>query len=294
MNLRKTAVAAVLAGTFGFSTAANALITIDGITFDAGSIFELGELFEGENLAGTGNGNGFIDAVGEELIGIGKITSIRRANNSLLWSDGDNGRELTIYFFGYLAEDITAPGGPTSAQITFSGGNVELYSQAAGTFETAFTGAGAGTQAKGITAASSGNIWATLEGAPLVGTVGGTTGDPITLISNASSVSGNPLTSGSVSGDGRLDVTGGPAGPNLDTNTFGCLDSDNNPPSCPYASDKSFGSLGGLQPLAGTEWVFSGNLTVRDFAVPEPGTLALLGLGLGLLGLGNRRKVAMA
>ena len=296
MNLRKALVAAALGGAMGLPGAASAL-TIDGITFQPGSIFELGELWEAEKLdtcvAGVnGNCNGYIDEVGEELVGVGVITTIRAADSSVLWSNGDNGRRLTVYFDSYIAESITVTINPITevgtAQILFSGGSVKLFSQ-----QTTDAFDPTTTQAGGIAAATAGTLWLELAGAPILNTM--VFGNAISLVSTAEGINpADPLASGAVSGNGRLDIVlrnDTLADDYLDTNTFACT-SVTTGGFCPYQSDKAFESIGGLQPAPGTgEWVFSGNITVRDFAIPEPGTLALL--GAGLMGLGvRRRKVA--
>jgi len=291
MKLRKTALAAAFAGALGGSAGAHAL-TIDGITFEAGAIFETIDLFEAEAFGdGLGNDNGLIDLPGEQLVGIGIVNRIRSndiANgNPVLWENGDNGRELTIYFYDYIAEDLNALGG-VDFQANFTGGVVRLFSDSAMDFlPTA-------SQAGGIATATNGNLWLELTGSPIGdaglpgGEFGSISGDPVTLRSIG------PLSSGSVAGFGLLDVTGnGLAAANFDTDLFNCNPAGAGSP-CPDDADKvltSSGQLGaGNDPSKGVGWAFFGTGEVQDNAIPVPTTLALLGLGLAGMGFSSRRK----
>jgi hypothetical protein len=286
MSMKLTPLAAAIA-TAAIMGQASAATTIQGITFPPGLVFNTITLFEGEDLTGPGNGNFYIDTVGEKLLGVGIVNQILDASNNIVWSNGDNGKELTFVISNYTTDFISPIGNPFPGtfigNILLSGGQVKLYSQAVGTLDT-----GALTQAAAVTSASTGSLWLDLIGSPLGGqTTPG--GNDTTLEVTSVSTNPNPfLSSTNVSGRGFLDVVGGAASTYFDTNTKGCVAGD--PAPCPDDADFTFTSSGQLLVAAGP-WGFRGTGEVEGFAeVPLPGTLALAGLGLLAGGLATRRR----
>lgn len=275
MTIRKTALLAALVGALGLPMTSGA-ITIDGITFQPGPIFETADLFESNSAGGP------ITAPGQELVGIGIVNRILDPLNNVLWTNGDNGRELTIYFHAFIAQDFstTGPGAGTDT-IRFSGGLAELRSDSTPNFSAA------GTMAAGIASATDGDLFLSLAGSP-TGGFGLFDGSAITLTSVGVRVapSSVPFTSAlNVTGSGLLDVTGGDAAAFFDTNQFGCGVGDGAP--CPDDADKTFTSSGQLPLVSGSAWQFRGTGEIQDFSIPEPGTMALL--GLTLIGVGASR-----
>ncbi len=217
-----------------------------------------------------------VNAVGQELKGYGEITQINGANIGTLC----NGCELTFTFDSYIVNSIS------STEATFTGGKVNVYLGFGGNNDlNPFTSA---SSAADVAAASNGALFLTLTGHAIDG-------------------SGNTLASTVFSGDllglaftffggGLWDVDMAGAGlANANFNTDSVLAAFGG--NADFAFDTSGRTSGVPHPgectqLAGASCV-AGSADIRGAVIPEPGTLALAGLGLMGLGFGSkRRKIA--
>jgi hypothetical protein len=265
-------------GTLTQAAPASATLTIDGITFDPGVVFFRTSLFE----------NVVVDP-GDVLSGIGEVLSIENGSHTKTWITQDNGHELTFAFDNYILEAIV----PTTtgiAQVFFSGGTANFYSDSV----TPFTASDSGGQGNDFANATDGNLWLTLAGAGTGRVCGsGATGDPVTCDSGVNTVitlestifisDSDLATITNGFGGGFLDVAfgGGLADAHFDTN------------SQPSGQDVNLASNFSRTSPGESNWPLDGTADMDLLAVPEPGTLGML--GLGLLGLGfyaRRRRTA--
>lgn len=226
--------------------------------------------------------------------GVLKITSIVTAdgNGTVLWADGDNGAEITGVF-NSITVTALIPNGVGGGTLLATGGLANFYINNVGSYAAAGGGAQGSTGYSdagcAINTLCYDGISNVAGGALLLSTqyVPG-----ISLINPAATVSGSVNgTSLPVTGhaDGYLAVTGGSEQARFDTNGFlgGTADlfAQNN--FCPVGAAACVSAAGG------GDWQLAIDDPVRGAAkLPEPASLALVGLGLLGAGMARRRKSA--
>ena len=265
LNTKKQMYALALTAVAGALPGLAQATTIAGVTFASGIVLKIGTLYEGNVATGYTTP---ITAAGQELGGVGIVDAIKDANGNTVWQNDNNGTELTFTFGGFIANAPTA--GPPIG-INFSGGFVNFFTGTGATNDFNVT-----TIATALATAGNGTPWLNL--------VGGDTGvvctGPVPCTLQSFILAGSLTAIGSGVGNGFLEVGPGAGAANsaFDTNGIGGGLHD-------FALGSSFNSAGGNGLFAA-----GGSFDLRGNAVPEPTTLALLGLGLLGFGVSASRR----
>ncbi|OYW38007.1 MAG: hypothetical protein B7Z35_08255 [Hydrogenophilales bacterium 12-61-10] len=216
----------------------------------------------------------FVNAPGQTLLGYGQINTV---NGNLFYSNGGLSRLYFVFDYNVLTFDAL------TGAATFDNGNMNVYMLP--TFNLLSQ-----SSAANLTAIQGGTLWATLSGHP-------ENGGPYELAANGS------LTGATISftGSGLLDMVSGPNG------VLEFLDSDGIDDGAGGFADIALTSSGNNAVLNNFDnttgcttgqatpgqWCIAGSADLRGLTtVPEPGVLALIGLGLLGMGVSLRKRKA--
>lgn len=281
-KFKKLAIAVAVASAAVMPMASNASVVIDGVAFNSG-----------DQLITTALWESVLKNVTDSLSGVGIVSKISCAGcGGTTWLDGNNNTQLTYFFSGYkvarwydslnvVHTSLDNVGFAQAKAIDFTGGDVKLFTdKVIGGFSYLDPAANpnvvnAALSAQDVANATDGKLWLEYSGV----TTTDLSGRSGTLLSNAATL--NPVHAGG-SGFGYLNVVMNPAASattyfNTDSFNIGGVIAD-------ARLDSSFST-----PNSGA-WPLSGTAAIKTNAIPEPGSLALLGLGLMGLGAVYRRK----
>lgn len=257
------AAAAVICG----ASTASAGIVIGGLTVPTGAHFEVASLYEN-----------VITSVGQTLYGYGEVTQI----NGQAISELCSGCELTYTFDSYEVTSLSA------TSIKFKGGVVKFYlGYGADNDLNPFA---AGTPADDLVNASNGTLFLTLVGHAIDADGNTFAGSGVNIGTSSANGSGSGLL------DVVTDAGSGIATDHFDTDTltafFGTAFAD-------MLINSSFGNA--VVPPGATctaqaiaagnsAGCLAGSADLRGYVIPEPASMALVGVALLAGGLTGRRR----
>jgi len=246
----------------------------------------------------TGDLGTFVDQATTPIYNFGvlKVSSIvDPGSGNTLWADGQGGAELTGVFSGINVKTVTLSGGNYSVDST--GGTLKIWINTAGALSAAggfsqglggYAAAGGGCLANtncynGISNDAGGGSFLDLAWAAV-----GLVADPTITVHGQFTALTQP---NSGHATGYLDVTGGAYASRFDTNgQLGGSDlfAQNDFCTPGQVGCVNLAAAGGSPANGG--WQLRSNDPVRGRYVPEPGSLALVGLALLGVGVASTRR----
>lgn len=231
-----------------------------------GGSFTISTIYEG---SGSSNGAAPLLTVGDTIEGIGFVNTILDANNVVVWNNAPND-QLAVIFQAFTAVSISSPTAPI--EIQFTGGMLDIYTTAASLKPT-----GHFTSDVATIMGSQTGLFLSTVGAPTI--------FPNSLVTQDAFINaGNLFNIGAGSAQGFLNVRNGSQGGSQAANIAkGAVQGNDLSYASSFNSDTTNG------------YAASGSLTLKSLAVtvPEPGSLALLAIGvLGFATSSRLRKKA--